>query len=403
MDAKTFWERFQFDYSLDSQGLYEDLISIEGYKQAALNLVLPPEWRGQLDRLNRVRAVYGTTALEGNPLSEAEVDSQVEIVEREGEIVDEGISKEQLQIRNAARAQAWVRRRFTPGSPPLNLSDILILHQMITGRSDEDHNIPGQFRTFNVQVGSTDMGGVHFGAPDDSLGELMEQFIGAVNSKKFRSNHPVVQALLSHFFLVTIHPFGDGNGRVSRLLEAGILFQGEYNVLGFYGLSNYFYEHEVEYKKLLQASRRTQPFDVSPFIKFGVKGFVRELFGINNFIKTKLNRLVYRQMILQNYHKRLGARRRVLNVREYNLLEFLLNATEPKDPFSEMPSRRIRYSELREDPYVRGAYRDVTQRTFYRELVRLSQAGFIKLEWDEEASEIMLELDFGAIGKYQIS
>jgi len=398
-----FWEDFAFDFRLDQQDLFGDLISIEAYRQAALNLVLPPEWRSRLDRLNRVRAVYGTTALEGNPLSEAEVDYQMEIVEQEG---DEGgesrISKEQLQIRNAARAQEWIKKRFYPGSPPVDLGDILTMHKMVTEGSDETNNVPGQLRTFPVQVGSPEMGGVNSGAPYEGLGELMEEFIGFVNASKFRSNHPVIKALLAHFFLITIHPFGDGNGRVSRLLEAGILFQGEYNVHGFYGLSNYFYNNEADYKTLLQRCRQSRPFDVSPFIEFGVRGFVSELAGINNFIKTKLNRLVYRQMILQNHHRRLGLRRRVLNIREYNLLEFLLTVTEPSDPFSETPSRKITFSELRESPYVKGAYSNVTRRTFYRELIRLGEAGFIKFDKDEAAAEWIIELDFGAIARYQI-
>ena len=403
MEPRMFWEDFSFDFRLDQQDMAGDLISIEAYKQAALNLVLPPEWSNQLDRLNRVRAVYGTTALEGNPLSEAEVDYQMKIVEQEGDKVSESrISKEQLQIRNAARAQAWIKKRFYPGSPPVDLGDILTMHKTITDRSDETNNVPGQLRTFPVQVGSSDLGGVHKGAPHENLGELMEEFVGFINSNKFRNNHPVIKALLSHFYFVTIHPFGDGNGRVSRLLEAGILFQGEYNVHGFYGLSNYFYSNEADYKTILQKCRQMRPFDVSLFIKFGIKGFVSELAGINNFIKTKLNRLVYRQMILQNYERRLGPRRRVLNVREYNLLDFLLIATEPSDPFSETPSRKITFSELRESPYVKGAYSNVTLRTFHRELFRLGEAGFIKFEMDEAAAKWIIELDFGAIARYQI-
>jgi hypothetical protein len=61
------WERFTYDYHLDltSRALRGHLITIEAYKEAALNLVLPPEWRSQLDKLNRVRVVHGTTALEG--------------------------------------------------------------------------------------------------------------------------------------------------------------------------------------------------------------------------------------------------------------------------------------------------------------------------------------------------
>ena len=222
MNAKQFYDDFAFEYLLDEPSLFTDLISIEGYKQAALNLVLPAEWSNQLDRLNRVRAVHGTTALEGNPFSEAEVDLQIATSEQPE--MTRQPSKEQLQIRNADRAQEWVRQRFVPGSSPANPGDLLTMHRMITRQSDEGHNVPGQLRTYSVNVGSPDMGGIHYGAPHENLGGLIEEFIGFINSRKFQQNHPVVRALLAHFFLVTIHPFGDGNGRVSRLLEAGILF-----------------------------------------------------------------------------------------------------------------------------------------------------------------------------------
>jgi hypothetical protein len=199
---------------------------------------------------------------------------------------------------------------------------------------------------------------------------------------------------------VTIHPFGDGNGRVSRLIEAGILFQGGYNVYGFYGLSNYFYRNERDYKTMLQKSRDGQPFDVTPFIIFGLSGFAAELKGINNFIKTKLNRVVYRTTMVGAFSKHTGTRRRLLNQREYNLLHFLLTATEPTDPFSDIPSRKIKLSELRESPYVVGAYKGVTQRTFVRELMRLNQIGFIRFTGDTASKEMIVELNFEVIGRY---
>ena len=284
MNAKQFWEGFSFEYTLNQQDLFSDLIAIEGHKQAALNLMLPQEWQAQLDRLNRVRAVHGTTAIEGNPFTEAEVDLQI-FGQSQGQ-ESRHLSKEQLQIRNAQRAQEWVRQRFGPGSSPVNLEDLLRMHQLITEESDEGKNVPGRLRNYVVNVGSPEMGGVHYGAPDETLGELMEEFINFLHSRRFQQNHPVVKALLAHFFLVTIHPFGDGNGRVSRLLEAGILFQSEYNIHGFYGLSNYFYRNEAQYKRLLQQSRQGTPFEMTPFVQFGVRGFAEELTGINNFVKT---------------------------------------------------------------------------------------------------------------------
>jgi Fic family protein len=79
------------------------------------------------------------------------------------------------------------------------------------------------------------MGGVHRGAPHERLGELMDGYVNFVNHSRLLDAHPVIRALLAHFFLVTVHPFGDGNGRVSRLVEAGILFRQGYT-LGLKGL-----------------------------------------------------------------------------------------------------------------------------------------------------------------------
>lgn len=394
------WERFTFDYQLDTNHLFSDLVSIEAFKEASLNLVFPYEWQSQLDRLNRIRAVRGTTAIEGNPLSEAEVAQQMEHLEQESGDERRTATKEQLQIRNAGEAQSWVRERFLPDKPPICLEDICTLHEMVTRDSDTQNNIPGRFRTFPVTVGTADLGGVHRGAPHTDLPRLMEEYVRFINTRRLEETHPVIRALLAHFFLVTIHPFGDGNGRVSRLVEAGLLFQRGYNVHGFYGLSNYFYRHVQEYMAVLQESREYQPFDVTPFIRFGVAGFASELKGINNFIKARINRLVYRTMLTRAFNKKMGARRRLLNQREYAFLDFLLSETEPSDPFSDTPSRSITLSELLEASYVRAAYQNVTKRTFQRELIRLGELEFIRFTRDASVQDWIVELNFEAISKY---
>lgn len=72
-------------------------------------------------------------------------------------------------------------------------------------------------------------------------------------------------------------------------------------------------------------------------------------------------------------------------------------ATDPVDPFSPDPSIRIGLSELIGSPYVRGAYRDVTDRTFMREIGRLARRGFILLGSDPESGHPTVALDFGVI------
>ncbi len=394
------WEKFKFEYDYSFKNLFSSLVEIQAYKEAAVNLVLPSTWREKLDRLNRVRAVYGTTALEGNPLSESEVAHQIDVSEKEKESDEKRATKEQLQIRNASLAQNWVKLRFTPDNRPIGLSDILHIHRLVTADSDTTNNNPGNLRTFSVTVGSPSMGGVHRGAPAERLPELMEEFVRFINSRGLLEEHPVIRALLAHFFLVTIHPFGDGNGRVSRLVEAGILYQQQHNVNGFYGLSNYFYKNEHRYKTVLQECRKACPFQVEPFIEFGVQGFAAELKGINNFVKSKLNRIVYRDVLVKAFNRRVGERRRLLNNREYRLLDFLLSETEPNDPFSESSSKRLFFKDVRESRYIQSAYGKVTVRTFNRELTRLGELGFISFQKDDVANDWVIELDFSAIGKY---
>ena len=388
------WERFEFVYRLEVEDRRQ-LVTIDAYREAAFNLMLPPEWRDQLGRLNRVRAVHGTTALEGNPLSEEQVASALD-----GSDSVRGRTREQAQIRNAGVAQDWVRSRFGSGKAPLQLEDILQMHQLMTRHSDEANNLPGKFRRNRVVVGAAELGGVHRGAPPENLPRLMDGFLEFINSARMQAEHPVVRALLGHFFLVTIYPFGDGNGRVSRLVEAAILYQGGYNVHGFYGLSNYFYRNGDEYKRRLQECRKAQPFDVSAFVNFALEGFAAELGGINNFIKTKLNRLVYRDTMLKAYNRKVGQRRRMLNEREYNLLTFLLDETEPEDPFAADSSKQVSFTALLASPYVRSAYRSLTPRTFRRELTRLADLGFIVFTASEGVDEASIGLDFSAIAKY---
>ena len=397
------WRDFRFEWRVREGDLFPLLLRIEAHRESASHLLLPSRWADQLDRLNRVRAVHGTTALEGNPLTEAEVRQQMELAESasEDEPPEGSATKrpvEHREIRNASRAQDWVKGRFAAEDPgPVSLGDLLQMHSLLTTGSDEGRTAPGALRTVSVVVGSEELGGVHRGAPPDEVPRLMDEFVEFLGSRRLAAVHPAIQALLAHFFLVTIHPFGDGNGRVSRLTEAAILFRGRYNLHGFYGLSNYFYRNRDDYIRLLQGSRRSQPFDLQEFVEFGLTGFADELKGINDFIKTKLNRVLYRGALDRARTTREGTRRRMLNEREHSLLTFLLDRTEPTDPFAEDSSRRFPLDDLIAEPLVSALYRKGGVRALLRELSRLAERGFIPIEPRHDG---FVELDFQVISRY---
>ena len=104
-----------------------------------------------------------------------------------------------------------------------------------------------------------------------------------------------IHALIAHYFITTIHPFDDGNGRVSRLVAAGILFERGYNGHGFHALSSYFYDNEERYHTILLAAQQDPSPDLTEFVAFGLAGLAQELRGINHFMRIKLQRIVDRE------------------------------------------------------------------------------------------------------------
>jgi hypothetical protein len=257
------WLKFEFNYRLEVPRLITHMMAIEAQKEAASNRVLPPQWRGYNE------AASGPSPEAGDHLGQC----------------------------NVERAHCWVRQRFIPGSARLSLADILNIHSMVANESDVSCN-RGALRELPVKVGRREAAGIHSGAPVNRLAQLMNQYVSFIGSERLLNLPPVMHALIAHFFFTTIHPFGDGNGRVSRLVGAAVLFQRGYNGHGFYALSNHFYQNDIRYHTLLhQCWQQPLPFDLTEFVAFGMEGLASELQWINSFIKIKLHRGVTKEVV----------------------------------------------------------------------------------------------------------
>jgi hypothetical protein len=269
------WAAFDFSYSLDLRSLIPHILAIEEYKVAALNPVLPPHW------------------LEV-PEPEAAADSAKTWGRgQDAPVADDpaAADEKRMPVRKTAKARTWIRERFLPGTAALSLADILTLHGMVAEEHGASGPTAGALRTTPCAVGRELVGGIHWGAPAQRLAELMARYVAFIDGGELRSEPPVIQALLAHFFLDTIHPFVDGNGRTARLVAAAILSRHGYNLHGTYALMRYFYRHEIQYHTMLHTIWKRCPFAVTPFVAFGIEGFVLELKSVDAFIKMKLNRL----------------------------------------------------------------------------------------------------------------
>jgi hypothetical protein len=303
------WAAFDFSYSLDLRSLVPHILAVEEYKAAALNPVLPPHWLEVPE--NPIAAAEGSGGAAGNMPAWGvyAVPSTNDRLSGNGAATEDA----KIPVRRSAKARQWITQRFAPGSAALSLPDILTLHGMIA----EEHGVTGptagELRTDGVQVGRAEVGGVHQGAPWKRLPDLMARYVAFVESPQLHSLPPVIQALLAHFFLDTIHPFIDGNGRTSRLVAAAILSRHGYNLHGTYALIGHFYRHEIQYHTMLHGIWKRCPFAVTPFVAFGIAGFVLELKSIDTFIKMKLNRLRDSDLAASPWQRRIRPRSRRLN------------------------------------------------------------------------------------------
>jgi Fic family protein len=178
---------------------------------------------------------YNSNAIEGNKLSYGEtVAFLMEGITAKGKPL-----KDHLDIRGHNQAINFLLK-VVKDSRPISESDIRALHKMILvepydvkaqttdGQPTTKRITLGEYKTSANHV-QTATGETHYYAtPEETpakMQELMEWYNEVTGNKE---THPVVAAALFHHKFVSIHPFDDGNGRLSRILMNLILMQKGY-------------------------------------------------------------------------------------------------------------------------------------------------------------------------------
>ena len=349
---------------------------VEALASVIRGIPIPPHVHQRLDRLNIIRAVRGTTGIEGTEFSEEEV---AEILSSPPGSLDEASNREQQEVRNAEALMLDVAERLKR-SPRVPLTEELIhsFHATLTRGIDYEHNEPGRYRSYRVNVG-------RYVPPEtsDDVRERMAEFIEWFNTGPPARWNPVVRAIVAHFYVVSIHPFGDGNGRTSRAVESYLLYQAGINARGFYSLANYYYQYRSEYVRHLRLVQFRSTDDLTPFVVFALKGLAKELEAVHQEVLAEVRIISFRDFAREvlSSEGRLGSRagERILNF----LIEI---GTEPIS-LSDMRSRRHPLSRL---------YSGMSTRTFTRDIRFLEQRRLVEVEGD------MLRANLGTMDTFTV-
>ncbi len=192
-------------FNTDTSLIQEKLLSRINEKMHRLNSLrpLPADAVRKLYEEMRLLHTYHSNAIEGNTLTLPET----KLVLEEGITIGGKSLREQLEATNNARAFDLIED-IARRKKQINHVVIQRIHEAVTAGILED---AGKYRTKNVRItGSTKT------PPDWSkVTKLMDDLIKTIAHYK---NHTVEIAAILHHRFVEIHPFIDGNGRVSRLL-----------------------------------------------------------------------------------------------------------------------------------------------------------------------------------------
>ena len=252
--------------------------------EAINSATLPPETRERLYTANIAGAVRGTTGIEGIIVSDDEA-REIVAAPAGQPVLPDHRARVEREARAAHSAFQRVEQILSQDiDRPLTEDLIRAFHDTITRDLDYDGNTPGQYRRHLVRVGT-------YSPPDpDELPQLMERLIEWLHVGLGAQLEPIARAVVAHFLLVSIHPFGDGNGRSSRAVESYLLYQAGINVRGFYSLSNYYYRERDAYFDALNHVRFRSDPDATPFVRFALVGLQQELERIRRDIANEAHR-----------------------------------------------------------------------------------------------------------------
>lgn len=219
----------------------------------------------ELKSIATVRSVGASTRIEGSNLSDKEV-----------EVLIENLDINKLTERDEQEVAGYYESLNLIGESyqdiPVAENSIRHLHNTLLKYSTKDGYHKGNYKINTNRVERTEVDGSKTAIfettqPGWATQEAMSQLVDWYNNDS--TTHSLIRAALFVYEFLSIHPFQDGNGRLSRLLATLLLMKS-----GYVWIEYVSFEHEIEhrkkeyYKKLMEAQRNRPGEDVTEWVYF---------------------------------------------------------------------------------------------------------------------------------------
>ncbi len=216
-----------------------------------------------------IDAVHSSTSIEGNPLNIKQVEEVLA-----GKMA-QASQRAILEVQNYKRALDWVEQRLQV-KKPISVADILKLHRITMDGLLPDEKV-GKFRSGQIYI--VDVHGkeekVRYVGPESKkLLNLYQELFAWIQSAE-DNLHPILTAGILHYEFVSIHPFADGNGRVTRLITLFFLRKNGYGFRNVLVPDVYYLQNRPGYYQALNQAKvysKQRIADLTPWLAYFVSG-----------------------------------------------------------------------------------------------------------------------------------
>lgn len=303
--------------------ILKNVASVEGAREVIEHSPLIPSYEKKFQDDAMFRTVYHGTHVEGNELT---VSQAQKVLEGEQIIARERDIQEIINYRNVVKFLDDTQK-------PLSYTTALLckINELVTYRLVPAEN-SGKLRETQVVVKDEATGEITFRPPPAvEVLFLLDDFFAWLNSREGRSVHPVLRAGITHYALVGIHPFIEGNGRTARALATLVLFAEGYDIKKLFSLEEYFDRDAATYYEVLQKiSGQTEEIgarDLTPWLEYFTKGMAVEL----ERIKEQVRRISADIQVKKRLGRQVALSDRQLRIMEYMTEHGILQMKEAKN------------------------------------------------------------------------
>ncbi len=240
---------------------------------------LAPERLSALRRVATIESIGSSTRIEGSKLTDREIERLLS-----------NLTIQTFDTRDAQEVAGYAEVMDLMFSSwpdiPLNENHIKQLHQILLRHSEKDARHRGQYKAHSNNVAAFDASGTRIGivfetaTPFDTP-RLMSELTSWVDNERKRGHwHPLLIIAIFVVVFLEIHPFQDGNGRLSRALTTLLLIQAGYAYVPYSSLESVIELNKEAYYLALrqtQGTIRTETPDWQPWLEFFLRSLAEQV------------------------------------------------------------------------------------------------------------------------------